>query len=477
MSYEFKQELKLTQKLLLTPQLRLAIKLLQLSRQELVELVREELEKNPVLEDGRLDVDEVPMPESRTVEVEWQDYLEGLDDYTVRTGLGGIDNSEDDYREGLLERVSSFETTLKEHLMWQLNSSSLNEREKKIGEFIIGNIDEDGYLRMLERGSMDDETYREATVKEIANSIGVSPKEVEYVLDVIQEFTPSGVGAITLRECLLIQIQQKNIDPIAARIVEDHLGLLAKRDYKGIAKSLGVDEETVIRGARLISELLNPVPGAGFGRDEARTIVPDAYVYKVGDEYLVVLNEDGLPKLNISSYYKKLIDNNEFATKEVKEYIRDKFHSAVWLIKSIHQRQRTMKRVVESIVKFQRDFLDRGLRYLKPLVLSDVARDIGMHESTISRVTTNKYVQTPRGIFELKYFFSTGVGSSNGAITPEYVKEKLKEIIEAEDPANPLTDQQIVEKLKECNITVARRTVAKYREELGYLSSSRRKRP
>ncbi len=477
MSYEFKQELKLTQKLLLTPQLKLAIKLLQLSRHELVELVREELEKNPVLEDGRLDADEVPTPESRTVEMEWQDYLEGLGDYTVRTGLGGIDSSDEDYREGLLERFSSSETTLKEHLVWQLNSSSLNEREKKIGEFIIGNIDEDGYLRMVERGGMDDETYRGATIKEIANSIGVSPKEVEYVLDVIQEFTPSGVAAVTLKECLLIQIHQKNMDPIAASIVDGHLEMLAKRDYKGMAKSIGVDEDEIVRGARLVSELLNPVPGAGFGRDEARAIVPDVYVYKVGDEYLVVLNEDGLPKLNISSYYKKLIDNNELATKEVKEYIKDKFHSAVWLIKSIHQRQRTLKRVVESIVRFQREFLDRGLRYLKPLVLSDVAKDIGMHESTISRVTTNKYVQTPRGIFELKYFFSTGVSSVSGTITPEYVKEKLREIIDAEDPANPLTDQQIVERLKACNITVARRTVAKYREELGYLSSNRRKRP
>ncbi len=477
MSYEFKQELKLTQKLLLTPQLRLAIKLLQLSRQELVELVREELEKNPVLEDGRLDVDDVPPPETRPTEVEWQDYLEGLDDYNVRAGLGGINTSEEDYRDGLIERLSSFETTLKEHLMWQLNSSQLNEREKKIGEFIIGNIDEDGYLRMIERGNLDDETYRALTIKEIATSIEVSPREVEYVLDVIQEFTPPGVGAITLKECLLIQIHQKNIDPIVVPIVEDHLELLARKDYKAIARSLGVDEKEVMRGARLVSELLNPVPGAGFGRDEARAVVPDAYVYKVGDEYLVVLNEDGLPKLNISSYYKKLIENNELATKEVREYIKDKFHSAVWLIKSIHQRQRTLKRVVESIIGFQRDFLDRGLRYLKPLVLSDVAKDIGMHESTISRVTTNKYVQTPRGIFELKYFFSTGVSSSTGVITPEYVKEKLKEIIEAEDPSNPLTDQQIVERLKRFNITVARRTVAKYREELGYLSSSRRKRP
>ena len=481
MSYEFKQEVRLTQtqKLLLTPQLRQAIKLLQMTRQELVELVREELEKNPLLEDGRLEVDDTPTVDERPPDVEWQDYLEGLDDHTLeKTWLTRIDNSEEDHRQLLLERLTDTETTLKDHLMWQLGGSSLTEQQKKIGEFIIGNIDDDGYLRMIERSAdMDDTGYRRATIEEVAASIGVSPAEVEYVLDVIQEFNPSGVGAITLRECLLIQIHQKGLEPLVAAIVESHLEDLARRDYRRIARGLGIDEEEVLRGARIVSELLNPVPGAGFGKDEARVIVPDAYVYKVANEYLVMLNEDGLPKLNISPYYQKLLYNNELATKEVKEYIKDKFNSALWLIKSIHQRQRTLKRVVESIVRFQREFLDWGLRYLKPLVLSDVARDIGMHESTVSRVTTGKYVQTPRGIFELKYFFSTGVSSSNGAITPEYVKEKLKEIIEAEVPSNPLTDQQIVERLRRFGITVARRTVAKYREELGYLSSSRRKRP
>jgi len=471
MGYELKQELKLSQKLLLTPQLRLAIKLLQLTRQELVDVIRQELEENPALEEGIENSEPLPAKE-KINEIEWQDYLEGAGNLA-----GTLPNFSVDGEDEFYEKASSGGVSLREHLLWQLNYSNLGERERKIGEFIIGNIDEDGYLRVLDRGDLNEEEYKVKTVEEISRLIGVGVNDVEDVLEFIQEADPPGAGARTLRECLILQAKRlPERNSVVEDVILNHLESLAKKDYKTIGRVMGISFENVVSAAKIITETLKPLPGAGFGMDESRAIVPDVYMEKVGSEYVVLLNEDGMPRLRLSRYYRNMLESNGEMAVSAKGYIQERIRSALWLIKSVHQRQRTFKRVAESIVRFQKDFLDRGLQYLKPLVLRDVALDIGMHESTVSRVTANKYAQTPRGIFELKYFFSTGLGKSDGSnTTAEYIKEKIRFIIEKEDPKKPLSDQQIVERLREFDIVLARRTVAKYREEFGFLPSSRRK--
>ncbi|HLE08579.1 MAG TPA: RNA polymerase factor sigma-54 [Thermodesulfobacteriota bacterium] len=471
MGYELKQELRLSQKLLLTPQLRLAIKLLQLTRQELVDVIRQELEENPALEEGIENSEPLPAKE-KINEIEWQDYLEGAGNLA-----GTLPNFSVDGEDEFYEKASSGGVSLREHLLWQLNYSNLGERERKVGEFIIGNIDEDGYLRVLDRGDLNEEEYKVKTVEEISRLIGVGVNDVEDVLEFIQEADPPGAGARTLRECLILQAKRlPERNSVVEDVILNHLESLAKKDYKTIGRVMGISFENVVSAAKIITETLKPLPGAGFGMDESRAIVPDVYMEKVGSEYVVLLNEDGMPRLRLSRYYRNMLESNGEMAVSAKGYIQERIRSALWLIKSVHQRQRTFKRVAESIVRFQKDFLDRGLQYLKPLVLRDVALDIGMHESTVSRVTANKYAQTPRGIFELKYFFSTGLGKSDGSnTTAEYIKEKIRFIIEKEDPKKPLSDQQIVERLREFDIVLARRTVAKYREEFGFLPSSRRK--
>jgi len=471
MGYELKQELRLSQKLLLTPQLRLAIKLLQLTRQELVDVIRQELEENPALEEGIENSEPLPAKE-KINEIEWQDYLEGAGNLAWTLPNWSVDGEDEFY-----EKASSGGVSLREHLLWQLNYSNLGERERKIGEFIIGNIDEDGYLRVLDRGDLNEEEYKVKTVEEISRLIGVGANDVEDVLEFIQEADPPGAGARTLRECLILQAKRlPERNSVVEDVILNHLESLAKKDYKTIGRVMGISFENVVSAAKIITETLKPLPGAGFGMDESRAIVPDVYMEKVGSEYVVLLNEDGMPRLRLSRYYRNMLESNGEMAVSAKGYIQERIRSALWLIKSVHQRQRTFKRVAESIVRFQKDFLDRGLQYLKPLVLRDVALDIGMHESTVSRVTANKYAQTPRGIFELKYFFSTGLGKSDGSnTTAEYIKEKIRFIIEKEDPKKPLSDQQIVERLREFDIVLARRTVAKYREEFGFLPSSRRK--
>jgi RNA polymerase sigma-54 factor len=477
MAYEFKQEqrqtLKLSQQLIMTPQLQLAIRLLQLSRQELVDKVREEMQSNPVLEDSDVgDTTDVPAVKPSTQEFDWQTYLEESENYRI-PGQHLTDSQE----ENIVERASHSAGSLKEHLLWQLKHATLSEYEKKIGDFIIGNIDDDGCLRVIERRSVsDDLSYEVAVIDEIARLTGTSADEVQNVLEIIQQFDPPGVGARDVRECLLLQARRLPVrDTVVEEIISMHLEELGRKNYKAIAREMGLPIEKVFEAVKTIIKFLNPCPCAGYGSDESRVIIPDVYIHKVGGEYVVSLNEDGMPRLKISPYYRKML-KEKGASSEARDYIQERLRSALWLIKSVHQRQRTLLKVASSIVKFQRDFLDKGLKYLKPLVLKDVAGDVGVHESTVSRVTSNKYAHTPRGIYELKYFFSSGMSSANGNnFTAEYIKEKLRSIIESEDMRNPLSDQQIAAKLKEYGIAVARRTATKYREELGYLSSNRRK--
>jgi RNA polymerase sigma-54 factor len=478
MVLELRQQLRLTQQLVMTPQLQQAIKLLQLCRLELLDVIKQEIEENPVLEDapeevaaegdsGGEPITDAPEPpalepvaveEKARADIDWSNYLGEYN--TPGSAYFEAEKREAPEYENFVARRES----LNEHLMWQLLLSLPSRKEERIGSAIIGNLNKDGYLQ--------------ATVDEIATLTEADTSEVESVLSKMQSFDPSGVCARDLSECLLIQVRQLGLqDSIIVQTIQNHLKHLENKNYKAISRSLGVGLGDVLSAVEIITRL-EPKPGRQFSDEEPQYISPDVFVYKVGDEFVIVLNEDGMPKLRISSFYKEALSNKggEFAG-HTREYIKDKLRSAVWLIRSIHQRQRTIYKVVESIVRFQGDFLEHGLAYLKPMVLRDVASDIGMHESTVSRVTTNKYVHTPQGIFELKFFFNSSISRFDGdAIASASVKEKMRQIIESENPARPYSDKKMVDILKSSNINIARRTVAKYREMLGVLSSNKRKR-
>ena len=490
MALELKQNLKLTQQLVMTPQLQQAIKLLQLSRVELIEAIHQELEKNPVLEEASsAEIENIKSTDQITQESEAQNWqqenvpeLAASEQEKTPWEKAAVKETnwqevwDDEYRRNLpsysfeekespnFENFVSSKSDLKDHLLWQLQLSDLSDEDKKIGALIIGNLDKNGYLK--------------ATVDEIAEDAKVSADRVEKVLKRIQEFDPVGVAARDLRECLLIQIEHLGIsDPLVKELVDKYLHQVELHNYQQIAKATGRSAEDVVKAIDVIKSL-DPRPGSAYSTDDVQYIVPDIYVYKVGDEYVITLNEEDLPNLRINPYYKEIVKNGKVAS-DAKDFIQEKMKSAQWLIKSIDQRKKTIYKVTQSIVKFQKEFFDKGIAYLKPLVLKDVAEDVGMHESTISRVTSNKYVHTPQGIFELKFFFSTGLPRRDGApeIAAQSVKERIKRLIENEDPTKPLSDKQIVEILAKDNIKIARRTVAKYRDLMGILPSSRRKRP
>jgi len=539
MAIELKQQLKLSQQLVMTPQLQQAIKLLQLNQLELVNLVQQELQENPVLEENDLEdetqgerddatleargdveaqdgadergdlefsavsdlqgesstgsereevgdlpeitdlsfderslvaensgseVDESsPSDADKIADVEWESYLESH----PMTGLD-TKNTGDDERPSL-EATYTRRPSLADHLTWQLQVTELDPAELEVARWIVGNLDEQGYLR--------------STIDEVARQAAVEPAAVEKVLRVVQSLDPAGVGARDLRECLLLQLDRLRLDPsgggdsLARRIVDQHLDQLQKRDFRGLTRVMGVTIQEIADATRVISAL-EPRPGRGFGGEDPVYISPDIYVYKVGDEFHVLLNEDGLPKLRISSVYRDMLQagNRGDGQKDTRAYVHEKVRSAMWLIKSIHQRQRTIYKVMQSIIHHQRDFFEHGVAHLKPLNLRDVADDIEMHESTVSRVTTNKYVHTPQGIFELKYFFNSSINRFDGeALASESVKEKIRKIIESEDPSRPMSDQRIAEMLKAANIDIARRTVTKYREAMNILSSTQRR--
>lgn len=456
----------------MTPQLQQAIKLLQLSRMELMDLIRQEEEENPILEEVVEPTAELENLESHYESVApsptepKKDGQERIELPEMEWGgegrsWGGRDSEDDDDRP-TFENFLTKKATLCDHLLWQLRLNHLSEEEREVGTLIIGNLNEDGLLQI--------------TPEEIAVQSGFDLNTVQKAIQKIQAFDPPGVAAQDLRECLLLQAQQLfPQETLVLKLISDQLPKLAKRNYQAICRELGVSLEEVVRATRLISEL-DPRPGRRFSDENIPYITPDVYVFKMGDEYLVMLNEDGLPKLRINSYYRDILREQGHSTGEAKDYINEKIRSALWLIKSIHQRQRTIYRVTKSIVKFQREFLDRGVAYLKPMVLKDVAMDVEMHESTISRVTSNKYVHTPQGIFELKYFFNSSINTSRGEnVASESVKEKIRLILSQENPQKPYSDQELVEILKKQGILIARRTVTKYREMLGVLPSTQRK--
>jgi len=474
MALQLKQSLSLGQQLIMTPQLQQAIKLLQLSRLELLETLNQEMETNPMLEETPLDEtdEEKEVEEKKEVEdiiredsskeetsedVDWETYLS---EYSTGWSDSFLEER------GILpfENFTANKTSLYSHLTWQLNMSNFEDMQKEIGINIIGNLDGDGYLK--------------SSLEEISQATGHTEDEVLEGLRLIQQFDPVGIAARDTRECLLIQARFQNLGgSIVEKIILEHMNNLENKKYDRIAKSLSIPLQEVLSAISIITHF-EPKPGRRYSDEETIYISPDIYVFKVGDEYEIVLNEDGLPRLKINPYYRSILSNKNSVTDETKQYIQDKLKSAAWLIKSIHQRQRTIYRVTKSIVHFQRNFFEKGVVHLKPLVLRDVAEDIQMHESTVSRVTTNKYVHTPQGVFELKYFFNSSINSMDGeSVASESVKEHIKNIIKSENKSKPCSDQDIADYLKDFNIMVARRTVAKYRETLGILPSRKRKKP
>ncbi len=475
MALELRQQLKLTQQLIMTPQLQMAIKLLQLSRLELLEQINQELEENPALEEvqeitaeERREIEserakeaapetkEVTIEEKLQEDIDWSNYI---DEYSST----GRVNYESESREApKYESFVARKESLYDHLLWQLLMTHPDPDEESIGSLIIGNLNRDGYL--------------DVSLEDIALQSQSSIERVEDMLALIQSFDPVGVGARDLSECLLIQARHIGVDnPVIVNIISKHMNHLENKNYKAIARDLKIKVDDVVASVNVIRGL-EPRPGRPFSDEPPHYIVPDIHVYKMDNEFVIMLNDDGMPKLRVNSLYKKSLSKGEKLAGDAESYIQDKIRSAAWLIKSIHQRQKTVYRVMESILKYQRDFFEKGIAHLKPMVLRDVAQDIGMHESTISRVTTNKYAYTPQGLFELKYFFNSSIKRSfGGEIASASVQQKIKDIIAEENPKKPFSDDKIAKLLKEDDIHIARRTVAKYREILGVLPSNKRK--
>jgi len=479
MAYEMRLDMKLAQKLVMTPQLQQAIRLLQLSRLELSQLVHQEMLENPVLEEvaEQTETEERELSQTQTeqeaeppgegegeesqaidiFDMKWDNYIDD-DSRNEPTSVGEPEDEGPSY-----EHTLSSKPSLQEHLMWQLGLSVTTQMERAAARVIIGNIDDDGYVR-------------DFTVEDAAIAAGVSRAVASKALRTIQEMDPPGVGARDLRECLLIQARQSGLaGSLVEAILDKHMDLLEKHKFPGIARALKVKAEDVMAAVSAI-ESLEPKPGRPYAADDTQYIIPDVYVVKKGDEYVIMLNDEGIPKLRVSHFYKRMMrGEGDSATKE---YIENKIRSAQWLLKSIEQRNKTIYRVAESIITRQREFFDKGLAHLKPMILRDVADDISMHESTISRVTTNKFMHSPQGLFELKFFFSGGLsGSSGEEHSSVMVRDMIEKVIHTEDPAKPLNDRVIVDMLKKKNISIARRTVAKYRCELKIPPANLRKRP
>jgi RNA polymerase sigma-54 factor len=452
----------------------MAIKLLQLNQVELVDKITQELAENPALEEGlesvgdekTLEQTEAKTADSATKEVtidekisdniDWNNYLDEYSSF----GRTRFETEQKDAPQ--YEAFIARKDNLNDHLLWQLLMSSLSEKEKHIGSIIIGSINKDGYL--------------EVSVDEIADMSDCPVEDVEDVLFLLHTFDPPGVCARDLSECLLIQAKALGFDdPTLIKIIKNHIKNLENKNYKAICRDLRISIKEVIFFIDIIKKL-EPKPGREFLDEEPRYITPDIYVYKVEDEFVIMLNDNGMPRLHISPYYREVIKQGKDISGQTKGYLQEKIRSASWLIRSIYQRQKTIYKVMESIMKFQYEFFEKGITYLKPMVLRDVAQDIGMHESTVSRVTSNKYAHTPQGIFELKYFFNSSIRRSyGGEMASVSVQYEIRKIIESENPKKPYSDDKIANLLNAEDINIARRTIAKYRDILGILSSSKRK--
>ncbi len=512
MAVKLSQGQKQIQTVAMTPQLQQAIKLLTLTHLEMTNVIAEELVENPMLEEIMDEVErreketdsdsdnefeasgedtqdfdrddfnsndfesegnefeatteahvsdfsEQPLLKERD-DFDWDSYVDSYNVNSSTPNMATGDGEEGPNYENIVSRGMS----LAEHLEWQLKMENLSERELKIAEYIIHNINDDGYL--------------EVEIPEIAKNLNVAVEDIDEIREVIMRLDPVGCGALNLIECLFAQARvQEERSPLLERIIRDHLEDLQNRSFDKIAKKLGVSIDQ-IKETSLLLQNFHPKPGRLIAPQETHYIVPDIYVVEVAGEFVVQVNDDGIPRLKISKLYQEMIRKG--ATKkndEASEFVKDKLRSAEWLIKSIQNRQRTIDKVAKAIVAKQQEFFKKGPKFLKPMILKDVANEIGMHESTVSRVTTNKYMHTPIGMFELKYFFNTGIGGKDGGadVASEVLKMKIKTIFENENPAKPLSDQKVVEILEREGITIARRTVTKYREMLDILPSSKRK--
>src|ERR671913_1275815 len=462
MAISQKLHTKLVQKLILTPSLQQAIKLLPMSTLELSELLNQEMVENPMLEEvpteelqpveaaAQEEKQEEKKPESKdTWDDQDYDYFFGeyLDDgYRPRTPTEVKELPP-------IENTLSTAASLSDHLLWQLSMQTDDPVVREIGEAIIGNLDDDGQLV--------------ATVEELA-AMGPWPlDDVERSLKLIQGFDPIGVAARDLQECLLLQLRHLGMGGTPAeKIITEHMRLLQNHQVPELARKLGMSIDDLKQHIELIRHL-DPKPGSRLNPSQSQYVIPDVYIVKVEDQYVAVLNEEGLPQLRISPVYRRLLDKSANNSDETRAYVKDKFRSALWLIKSVEQRQKTIHKVATSIINFQRDFLDHGIEHLRPLVLRDVANDIGMHESTVSRVVNNKYMHTPQGVYEMKYFFHSGISSSYGEnVSSVTIKQRIKKIIEGKNTKRPRGDSKIITLPKKGGLMLARRTIAKYREEL-----------
>jgi RNA polymerase sigma-54 factor len=474
MALEQRLQARLSQKLILTPALQQAIKLLPMSTLELVDMLNQEIVENPMLEE--VSDEELQLPEiaDQTEKVEpstaEKEQLDSWEDTDYEYFFG--EYLDDGYRHSSprevkelppIENAISTQSSLTEHLTWQVSLQTKDDDPlvREIGSAIIGNLDDDGYLV--------------ATVEEIA-AMGDWPiKEVVSVLAVVQAFDPIGVAARGLQECLLLQIVRLGFTgKVSEIIIRDHLELLQNHKSNELARRLDISIDELKHHIEIIRQL-DPKPGSRFNPLAAQHVIPDVYVLKGEDGYIVALNEDGMPQLRINPVYRRLLEKSKENSDETRAYVKEKFRSALWLIKSVDQRQKTIHKVATSIIAFQADFLDRGIEYLRPLVLRDVATDIGMHESTVSRVVNNKYMHTPQGVFELKYFFHNGISSAYGdSVSSVTIKQHIRKIVDDENPEKRLSDSKIVSLLQDEGLVLARRTVAKYREELKIPTATRR---
>lgn len=483
MAIKMSQGLKQSQSLMITPQLQQAIKLLTLTHLEMTTLISQEMVENPMLEeiDGEVERGEEEVSSREEMDAQeatsdnfsgpelieggkdtfdWEAYSQSFDTTSSSSPNMKESSSPDDLPS--YENMVSKSQSLQEHLEWQLRMESLTNEELNYALELIGNIDDDGYL--------------EVPVDEIIDRSKLHRDQAIGILGLVQHLDPVGCGAQNFEECLGIQARLlPERSPLVEMIIERNMKDLEKKDYAKIAKEFGVDKEK-IKDAELIIMGLNPKPGRLVSAEETQYVVPDIFVAEVGGEFVVQINDEGVPRLRISNLYKSLIKNQQ-SDAEAKEFVQDKLRSAMWLIKSIENRQKTIYKVANSIVRTQQEFFKKGPAFLKPMILKDIANEIGMHESTVSRVTTNKFMHTPIGTFELKYFFNAGIGGKNGGIdiAGESLKLKIKDMIGNEDPKRPLSDQKVSELLSTRDIIVARRTVAKYREMMGIAPSSRRK--
>ena len=443
-----------TQKLTMTPELIQAIRILQFNTQELDSFVQEELLENPVLEiDGK-------RKDDKTVDIDIQERIK--EDYNDEESYKQWERSSD-REEYSYEQFVSKEETLEDSLLLQLTFSKLEGYDLKIGRYIVEAIDENGYLTV--------------PVEQIAAIFKTDSGKIDDILDVIQNFEPVGVGARNLKECLIIQLAAKGLlDEVTEYIILNHLEDLGNNKLNKIAKAVGIPVTQVQMVCDLI-RTLEPKPGRSFAVGESvKYIVPDVFVEKMDGEYVVTNNESSIPHIMVSPYYNALAKEAK-NDEELSKYITDKFNSALWLIKSIEQRKRTIYNVAAAVVKHQKEFFDKGNKYLKTLTLKEVAESIGMHESTVSRSVNGKYMQTPRGVFEIKYFFSGGITGQGGTgVSSNSIKTIIKEIIDGENPSKPYSDQDIVGILSGKGIEISRRTVAKYRGGMNILSSSKRRR-